>query len=168
MFKVTFAIHEISLSADSIVRWPPDVPEDTQPEELIVSTAPAAQVQLTGPLMVRGVTRTYFNELELWQKLRNDTYSLYFKWAFCQILGIWPLFNVSSTDWNLEDYITAVHYMTFGFVTMFVLNNSFLSYVGSIFMSGLTSNNQSIGLLLTTRFYLKKNKNIPIPEHFSQ
>ncbi|KAJ8122808.1 hypothetical protein O1611_g9747 [Lasiodiplodia mahajangana] len=46
-------------------------------EELRISTAPAAERRLPGPLMVQGVMRTYFNEVSLWQNIGGGTYSLY-------------------------------------------------------------------------------------------
>ncbi|GAW11696.1 hypothetical protein ANO14919_010460 [Xylariales sp. No.14919] len=52
---------------------------DEQAEEIRISTAPGAKGQLIKPLTVRGIRRTYFNELDLWQDIGNGAYSLYFK-----------------------------------------------------------------------------------------
>ncbi|KAI0535806.1 hypothetical protein GGR58DRAFT_529071 [Xylaria digitata] len=52
---------------------------DEPSEELRISTAPYAQFRLLEPLMVRGIRRTYFVELDLHQDIGNGTDSLYFK-----------------------------------------------------------------------------------------
>ncbi|KAI8953335.1 hypothetical protein F4801DRAFT_576510 [Xylaria longipes] len=49
------------------------------PEELRFSTAPRAERRLPRPGIVRGRTRIYFIELDLWQDFGHGVHSLYFK-----------------------------------------------------------------------------------------
>ncbi|KAI0487222.1 hypothetical protein F4859DRAFT_509796 [Xylaria cf. heliscus] len=49
------------------------------PEEMRISTAPRAARRLPAPGIVRGRTRIYFNELDLWQDFGFGVHSLYIK-----------------------------------------------------------------------------------------
>lgn len=49
------------------------------PEELRVSTAPQALVRLPRPRKINGIETIHFNELLHWQRLSDNTYSLYFR-----------------------------------------------------------------------------------------
>ncbi|KAI3331720.1 hypothetical protein HD806DRAFT_546068 [Xylariaceae sp. AK1471] len=65
-----------------------------QAEELRISTAPDAERRLLGPLLVRGVMRTYFNELALWQRIGDGTYSLYLNFYNGGALDkLWDCYN---------------------------------------------------------------------------
>ncbi|KAI1413685.1 hypothetical protein F5Y13DRAFT_189120 [Hypoxylon sp. FL1857] len=66
------------LLVKKMLRYNTDTDRD-MPEELMISTAPAARVRLPRPRSVHGVERLYFAELYCWQYHKeHETHSLYY------------------------------------------------------------------------------------------